>query len=568
MDAEKKITARMLLRVSSNQQLDADGDLGVQRRIVMDYIKVHDEWELDSEKPEYYEGGVSGFKNSVEDRQALQDILSDAKKGEFEILVCYKDDRLGRREDEIPQYIKKLASLGVLVYTVKDGCITPQSHIEDLLNYIRYWHAEGSSIDTSQRVKDAAKENVRLGRNQGGNAPYGYKLEFSGEYSKHQRALKKKVIDSERAEIVRYIYDLAKTSGYGAQKIASTLNSDETMRSMSPNGQAWKSGTVRDILRNPIYTGYEAYNRREKRNGQFIRLDSSQWVLSEECNESIQIISPDLWEEVQELREHRKRQIDTKKEGNGHVQTKTSQYLALLDVVYCGYCGKKLTNGSKYNYWTTKDGEKRRSVVGYYRCQSKQQGELCEGKRTYRADNIEPDVFDFITDYLTTLEDNSTVLAKLAETEKEQKKVVQQNIKGKQKALEQMKKNINVLEESIPLALCGECAFSAEELQEQIRKNKEKKTALEEEIEKMERDLATRYSEAAEVDKFVLQIPEWKEAFKSGSVDEKRVIVNRLIERIDVWEGKIRINVRVNLKEFLSRKSSYEPTTPYIPDSK
>ena len=138
--------------------------------------------------------------------------------------------------------------------------------------------------------------------------------------------------------------------------------------------------------------------------------------------------------------------------------------------------------------------------------------------------------------------------------------MVQQNIKGKQKALEQMKKNINVLEESIPLALCGECAFSAEELQEQIRKNKEKKTALEEEIEKMERDLATRYSEAAEVDKFVLQIPEWKEAFKSGSVDEKRVIVNRLIERIDVWEGKIRINVRVNLKEFLSRKSSYEPT--------
>ena len=43
-------------------------------------------------------------------------------------------------------------------------------------------------------------------------------------------------------------------------------------------------------------------------------------------------------------------------------------------------------------------------------------------------------------------------------------------------------------------------------------------------------------------------------------MDEKRVIVNRLIERIDVWEGKIRINVRVNLKEFLSRKSSYEPT--------
>lgn len=567
MDEEKKIIARMLLRVSSNQQLDADGDLSVQRRIVMDYIKVHEEWKLDCGKPEYYEGGVSGFKNSVDERQALQDILADAKKGEFEILVCYKDDRLGRREDEIPQYIKRLAGFGVLVYTVKDGCITPQSHIEDLLNYIRYWHAEGSSIDTSQRVKDAAKENVRLGRNQGGNAPYGYKLEFSGEYSKHQRALKKKVIDPERAEIVRRIYDLAKTSGYGAQKITAILNSDEAARVMSPNGQMWKSGTVRDILRNPIYTGYEAYNRREKRNGHYIRLNHSEWVLSEQCNESIQIISPDLWEEVQELREQRKKQIDTRKECNGHVQTKTSQYLTLLDVVYCGYCGRKLTNGSKYNYWTTKDGEKRRSVVGYYRCQSKQQGEFCNGKTVYRADNVEPKVFDFLTDYLTALEDNSTVLTKLLETEREQKKAAWQNIKSKERAYEQIEKNIKVLEENIPLALCGECAFSADELQEQIRKNKEKKLTLEEEIAKIRSDMSTRYRETAEIDRFVLQIPEWKEAFRSGSVDEKRVIVNRLIKRIDVWEEKIKIHVRVNLKEFLSRKSNHEPTTLYRPGS-
>ena len=30
---------RMLLRVSSNQQLDADGDLDIQRKIVLDYIR-------------------------------------------------------------------------------------------------------------------------------------------------------------------------------------------------------------------------------------------------------------------------------------------------------------------------------------------------------------------------------------------------------------------------------------------------------------------------------------------------------------------------------------------------
>ena len=50
---EKRIV-RMLLRVSSNQQLEADGDLSVQRRIVEDYIAGHPDWILDGK--EYFEG--------------------------------------------------------------------------------------------------------------------------------------------------------------------------------------------------------------------------------------------------------------------------------------------------------------------------------------------------------------------------------------------------------------------------------------------------------------------------------------------------------------------------------
>ncbi len=39
--------ARILLRVSSNQQLDADGDLNVQRQLVLDYIYQHEDLEID-----------------------------------------------------------------------------------------------------------------------------------------------------------------------------------------------------------------------------------------------------------------------------------------------------------------------------------------------------------------------------------------------------------------------------------------------------------------------------------------------------------------------------------------
>ncbi len=40
---EKK-EVRMLLRVSSNQQLEEDGVLGIQRQLVKEFIAQHEEW--------------------------------------------------------------------------------------------------------------------------------------------------------------------------------------------------------------------------------------------------------------------------------------------------------------------------------------------------------------------------------------------------------------------------------------------------------------------------------------------------------------------------------------------
>ena len=70
---------------------------------------------------EYFEGSNSGYKNSVAERDVLQEALRDAENRAYEILAVYKDDRLGRRMLEVPIYIMKLKRFGVDVYTVKDG---------------------------------------------------------------------------------------------------------------------------------------------------------------------------------------------------------------------------------------------------------------------------------------------------------------------------------------------------------------------------------------------------------------------------------------------------------------
>ena len=346
---------RMLLRVSSNQQLEADGDLSVQRQLVKDYISNHSDWQLDEK--EYFEGSNSGYKNAVADRNILQEALQDAKAKEYDILVVYKDDRIGRRMWEIGAYVMSLKSFGVDIYTVKDGCISPESDdiMGQMMLALRYGNAQKSSSDTGMRVKDTAQKLVQKGKFMGGKAPYGYKLELSGEVSKHGRALHHLVVVPEQAEVVKYIYELSLHKEYGASKIAKILNEHEVYKNRAPR-DIWKSGTITSILTNPIYAGYTAYKRRERIDGKYHKLDSKDWVFAEKPDPKIAIIDEDMWNRVQDTRKQRAdKYIKSLENQNVTIIRRNSGMLALIDVLHCGYCGRKMTNGSKYNYWTIKD---------------------------------------------------------------------------------------------------------------------------------------------------------------------------------------------------------------------
>ena len=301
---QKKQIVRMLLRVSSNQQLEADGDLSVQRRLVMEYISKHSDWVLDEK--EYFEGSKSGYKTAVSDRDTLQEAMEDAKKQEYDILVAYKDDRIGRRMWEIGAYVMTLKNYGVDIYTVKDGCISPEGDdiMGQMMLALRFGNAQKSSSDTGMRVKDTAQKLVQQGRFMGGCAPYGYELVLSGELSKHGRALHQLKVIPEQAEVVRHIYSLSLNKEFGSAKISKVLNEDEYYKTMAPK-DVWKSGTITSILTNPIYAGHVAYKRRERINGKYHRLDSDDWIKSVEPDGSLQIIDGDTWDRTQVKRRSR-----------------------------------------------------------------------------------------------------------------------------------------------------------------------------------------------------------------------------------------------------------------------
>ena len=123
MKENTKKTVRILLCANSTYQSETDETLSIQRELIIDEVKKHQNWILDSK--EYVVGNNVGDKDSVTDRNVLQEALRDAENREYDILLAYKDDRLGRRMLESPMYIMSLKQFGVDVYTVKDGLLTP-----------------------------------------------------------------------------------------------------------------------------------------------------------------------------------------------------------------------------------------------------------------------------------------------------------------------------------------------------------------------------------------------------------------------------------------------------------
>ena len=364
--------------------------------------------------------------------------------------------------------------------------------------------------------------------------------------------MKHLVVVPEQANIVKYIYNLSFYKEFGSYKIATILNSDEKYRKMAPN-DVWKSGTITSILTNPIYAGYTAYKRREHIDGKYIRLESKNWILAEKPNDAITIIDRELWQKVQKKRKDRgEKYKKSAKNENATVISRNDGMLALIDVAHCGYCGCKLTNGTKYDYWTIKaTGERRTSRKAIYRCQNVWQGVPHEKMKLIHASKIEPIVFEALAEYIGKLQENKNVFEEILDNqnkEREQQKKILQQEKAE---LSKIRSNIDVLEDKIPQAITGEYPLSLEELVHIIEKQKRKEQEQTAQIAELEKELQNTSASITDWETLRTKIPTWREVFLKADTPDKRVLVNKLIERIDITENQVIIRFKINLDEFL-----------------
>lgn len=338
---------------------------------------------------EEQETGVSGYKVSAADRDKIQLIREHAEKGKFDILLVFMFDRIGRKAEETPFVVEWFAKKGIRVWSVNEGEQRFESHTDRLTNYIRFWQADGESQKTSIRTKAALGQMVQEGRFRGGVAPYGYRLEKSDIVNKHKHEVNKLVIDEEEAAVVRMMFNLCVSAGYGRWRLAMFLNEKgiKTRR-----GTNWHDATVGEILHNVMYKG-------------ILRSGSS---YSEPFPE-LQIIDPHTFDLAQKLMEERTN--ERKEERTAPLNTAGQSLLS--GNVFCGHCGGRLVLTTSGKVVRLADGGAKGVKRIRYICYNKtRRRQKCDGQTGYTMhvlDEAVTQVLHQIFDRMATASDSEII---------------------------------------------------------------------------------------------------------------------------------------------------------------
>lgn len=516
-----------LYRVSTDKQVDHNdknqADIPMQRKAChafcekMGWVIVHEEQEE----------GVSGHKVRAENRDKLQIIKELAKQKKFDILLVFMFDRIGRIADETPFVVEWFVKNGIEVWSTQEGEQRFDSHTDKLTNYIRFWQADGESEKTSIRTKTALGQLVEDGGFKGGLAPYGYDLVKSGRFNKRKHELYDLVVNETEAAVVRIIFDKYVHEGFGAQRIATYLNKQGYR---ARTGKMWHHASIRGIVCNLTYTGV-------------LRCGESR---SQELPH-LQIISPELFEAAQHIRTSRANSAEQER----HIPLNTRGNSLLAGNVYCGHCGARLsltTNGKAY---PCKEDPNRVVKRVRYVCYGKTRKQTdCDGQTGYTAhilDGIIDKLVRQIFERMKAIPKSDIVNIRYREKMEERKNLLHSVRAEYAKAAA----DLETLKGEVIKTIRGESTFSKELLSSLIAEAEAKCQELQENMETAQAAYDEGKTVLASLNAQYDDIISWAEMYDTASMEAKKMIVNCLIKRVDVYRDyKLHIDFNIDFEQF------------------
>ena len=340
-DIELKKRAVIYCRVSTAMQGAADySSLEAQEDQLKAFCKGKD-WVVIDIFKDMKSGGTL-------ERDELNNLLSEAEKGKYDVIVVTKIDRLSRSLMDFKNITKRFNDLGLDFVSATQSIDTTTSggrFMQDI--FVAFAEFERNII--AERTRESMYQRAKQGHWNGGYVILGYDVKN-----------KKLEVNSKEAALVNKIFDyyidnpsaleVAKRLNHEGKKTktrtSTKKNADgEKTETLQPGGDFTKSSVI-EILGNRVYIGLRKY-----KTEYFPGLQ-------------LPIVSDEKFNKVQELLESSTKYTQTNR--------KTTSSLILLGITKCGLCNKSLTTS------TGKGGQ-----YSYYKCskQAHQTKDQCKAKQ-------------------------------------------------------------------------------------------------------------------------------------------------------------------------------------------
>lgn len=261
---------------------------------------------------EYCDRALTGTSDK---RPEFQRMIRDSAKGQFSVVITWKNDRFARSRYDSAIYKYKLKQYGVRILYAKESI--PDGPEGIILESVMEGFAEYYSANLSQNVKRGNYDSA-LKRQTLGQTVYGLRKGSDKRFE----------LDPATAPVVRRIFN-EYAAGRPAVDIYTDLNAEGFRTS---RGNLFNKNSLRRILQNEKYVGvYEFADIRDE-------------------NGIPPIVDRDLFEKVQKLVAQHHRAPAAKKTDGGFLLTAK---------LFCGECGEPMTgdggtgkSGRVYSYYT------------------------------------------------------------------------------------------------------------------------------------------------------------------------------------------------------------------------
>lgn len=511
-------------------------DIPLQSRECQKFISYHPDWVLIDEK---VETGISGYKVSAKDRDAITELKEEALQGEFDVLLVFMFDRLGRIDHETPFILEWFVEHGIEVWSVNEGQQKFETHTDKLTNYIRFWQASGESEKTSIRVKAKFGQMIDDGLYKGGYVPFGYRIVKKGTFNHKNREVYDLEIEPTEAEIVKRIFYLASEKFLGARKISALLANEGVK---NRKGKLFGQSSINSMLDNISYTGVLKCGDKISK-----------------IHTHLQIIEPATFELVQRLRQERRTKDVSRKEKSSISCNEVSAIPSfgrglVSGLIRCGCCGAKLRTKSTRKHGHKPIGEDNPRIPTYV-CENRlyeaKKAGICasdEVQTQYIASKID-DVIDSMIKQLLKrtkqLQDGEFINYKY----QAEWKRTHGNLNRARSAYQKKQNEILSLETKIVNAAQSDEDMSL--LLPILKRLKEEAEPLLEQVKICENEVAEFQKNSSEMEREYNKIIRWADLYETADLATKQIIVAHLIDSVSVKKGyALTVNMKISIEQF------------------